>query len=125
MDMSFDPAADEPLAEGPFVAGTDRDGLLTPDAAIDIAGTMFREVAEELHRLRMGVRHGNVDDGVNAGKAVRDLRAATSLVLEERTRLDKLRKETAGGAHGGTLDLDAARDEIGRRLACLRRAAGG
>ena len=125
MDMSFDPGAEPPLAEGPFVAGTDRDGYLRPDAAIDIAGTMFREVAEELHKLRIGVRHGNVEDGVNAGKAVRDLRVATSLVMEERTRLDKLRKETSGDVGTGKLDLDAARDEIGRRLACLRRAGGG
>lgn len=124
MTMIFDPGAGEPFAEGPFVAGTDGDGFLKPDAAIDIAGTMFREVAEELHRLRMGIRSGETDAGEKAGKAVRDLRVACSLVLEERTRLDKLRKETAGGIGAGNLDLDAARDEIGRRLACLRRARG-
>ena len=124
MGKNFDPGAGEPLADGPFVAGMDADGYLRPDAAIDIAGTMFREAAEDLHRLRIGIRKGNVKDGLETGKAVRDLRAATALVQEERTRLDKLRKEIAGGAGFGQLDLDAARDEIGRRLACLRRARG-
>jgi hypothetical protein len=33
--------------------------------------------------------------------------------------------ERYGAAGAGTLDLDAARDEIGLRLACLRSAGGG
>ena len=122
MDMSFDPGADPP--QGPFVAVGDGDGFLSAQEAIDVAGTIFREVAEELHKLRAGIRSGNTDDAEKTGKVVRDLRVAASLVLEERNRVDKLRKDIAGGVGAGQLDLDAARDEIGRRLACLRRARG-
>ena len=122
MDMSFEPG-DEPLA-GPFVAGGN-EGVLGAGEAIDVAGEMFREVAEELHRLRIGLRGGSTDDVKDTARLVRDLRAATQLVLEERNRVDKLRKEVAGDVGAGRLDLAAARDEIGRRLACLRRASGG
>ena len=58
----------------------------------------------------------------HAAKAVRD---ALGHMFSERSRVDKLRKDIAGGVGGGCLDLDAARTEIGRRLACLRRAGGG
>ncbi|MBB1490650.1 permease [Paracoccus sp. MC1854] len=122
MDMSFEPGG-APLA-GPFVAGGD-EGALGAGEAIDVAGEMFREVAEELHRLRIGLRGGSTDDVKDTARLVRDLRAATQLVLEERNRVDKLRKEVAGDVGAGRLDLAAARDEIGRRLACLRRAGGG
>ena len=122
MDMSFKPGGD-PLA-GPFVAGGN-EGALGAGEAIDVAGEMFREVAEELHRLRIGLRGGSTEDVKDTARLVRDLRAATQLVLEERNRVDKLRKEVAGDVGAGRLDLAAARDEIGRRLACLRRASGG
>ena len=123
MDMSFEPG-DEPLA-GPFVAGGN-EGALDAGEAIDVAGEMFREVAEDLHRLRMALRQGGgAEDVKDTARLVRDLRAATQLVLEERNRVDKLRKDVAGDVGAGRLDLAAARDEIGRRLACLRRAGGG
>ena len=51
-----------------------------------------------------------------------DLRKTIQTVFEERHRLDKILEKNAG-AHGGTgYDLDAARSEIGRRLARLRAA---
>ena len=131
MDMSFEPGG---APEGPFVSAGDGGAPeLEPGQAIDVAGEMFRELAEELHRLRVGLRAGLKDGAAaeagelsgevrEAAKLVRDLRAATQLVLEERNRVDKLRKDSGGQAGQGRLDLDAARDEIGRRLACLRRA---
>ena len=124
MDTGFEPGR-RASGDGPFVAGGDGDDFLSADQAIDVAGEIFREVAEELHRLRIDLRSGNVEQAEKTGKAVRDLRVATALVLEERNRVDKLRKDIAGRVGPGTLDLDAARDEIGRRLACLRRAGGG
>lgn len=53
------------------------------------------------------------------------VRGATERLAAERGKVDKLRKDIAGAVGGGALDLDAARDEIGRRLACLRRAGTG
>ncbi|HRO14062.1 MAG TPA: permease [Paracoccus sp. (in: a-proteobacteria)] len=123
--MSFDPGAGG-APEGPFVAGGGGDAAaLGGIESIDIASAMFREVAQELHHLRAGLRRGETEGLKDAARVVRDLRAATQLVLEERIRVDKLRKEVAGDVGGGSLDLAAARDEIGRRLACLRRAGGG
>ncbi|MBP6679527.1 MAG: permease [Paracoccus sp.] len=118
MTMNFDPGPGAP--EGPFM----------PDASaqdmdvIEIADGLFRSYAGDLHRLRLRIQAGETDDLKESGKLVRDLRGAAQLVLEERSKVDKLRKDAAGTVGAGTLDLAAARDEIGRRLACLRRAAG-
>ncbi len=118
MTMIFDPGATPP--EGPFVPDA---RPLTP--VVEISEGLFHSYADDLERARLRVEAGEFDHVKDAGKLARDLRAAAHLVLEERTRLDKLRKEIAGDVGVGTLDLAAARDEIGRRLACLRRAGGG
>ncbi|MDF3605701.1 permease [Paracoccus sp. DMF-8] len=113
MTITFDPGPEAP--EGPFAAETAVD-------LVTIADELFHSVAADLTRLRRKIQAGEVDEVREAAKLVRDLRTATQLVLEERNRVDKLRKDVAGNVGAGTLDLDAARDEIGRRLACLRRA---
>jgi hypothetical protein len=46
-------------------------------------------------------------------------------VMTERDKVGKLRNQIAGTVGGRTLDMDAARIEIGRRLACLRNAGAG
>jgi hypothetical protein len=48
--------------------------------------------------------------------------AAFHRAMTERDKVDKLRNQISGTVGGRTLDLDAARVEIGRRLACLRDA---
>ena len=126
-------------AQGGYRGGEPDHDMVIRDA-FDIADGLFREAAEDFARLRKQLRGvagaggkdrkgagPSVGDGLKeAVKLARELRAATQLMLEERNRVDRLRKEIAGGVDGGgALDLDAARDEIGRRLACLRRAAGG
>lgn len=58
-------------------------------------------------------------------QAVKDFRNAYQIAMDERTRVDKLRRQVADDAGTGVLDLDTARDEIGRRLACLRSAGDG
>ena len=97
-----------------------------PDmAVIEIADGLFRSYAADLDRLRRKIAVGETDDLKESGKLVRALRDATQMVLEERSKVDKLRKDAAGQVGAGALDLVAARDEIGRRLACLRRTGGG
>ncbi|SIS49854.1 hypothetical protein [Phaeovulum vinaykumarii] len=86
---------------------------------------IFRDTAFELAAALRDLRAGPPTDAKAAVQAVRDLRAALQMVMDERNRVEKLRKNIAGDAGSGALDLDAARDEIGRRLACLRRAGGG
>ncbi len=86
---------------------------------------LYRETAEELMRGLQLIRAGTFDKVTSVPAAVRDLKAAFQLVMEERTRFEKLRKQTAGAIGNGQLNFDAARDEIGRRLARLRDAGSG
>jgi hypothetical protein len=79
----------------------------------------------ELERTIDALSAGEFNEVKAAQTAIRDLRATALVVLQERGKVDQLRKQIVGhvGA-GGALDLDEARAEIGRRLACLRSAGG-
>ena len=83
---------------------------------------LYREVAEELTQAVQDIRQGDIAEAKAAKQAVRDLRAALQMALDERNRVEKLRREAAGVVRGYALDFDAARLEIGRRLARLRDA---
>ncbi|MFG6081224.1 hypothetical protein ACEUZ9_001841 [Paracoccus litorisediminis] len=120
MTMNFDPGPGAP--EGPYVPGVD---LASDTDVLEIADGIFRSYAVDLHKLRLKIQAGETDELKESGRLVRDLRAAAHMVLEERGKVDKLRKDAAGNVGAGALDLAAARDEIGRRLARLRGAAGG
>ncbi|WP_441865790.1 hypothetical protein [Phaeovulum sp. W22_SRMD_FR3] len=86
---------------------------------------LYRGIAEDLFAAMTKVKRGEWAEAKGAAQAVKDLRTAFVMVMEERTRVEKLRKQHAGEVGGGALDLELARDEIGRRLACLRDAGGG
>lgn len=86
---------------------------------------LYRLAAEDLARARRGLRAGQLDEAKAALQAVKDLKMAFQMVMDERARIEKLRKHVAGVVHGHELDFHAARTEIGRRLACLRDAGGG
>jgi hypothetical protein len=86
---------------------------------------LYRLAAEDLARARRGLRAGQIDEAKAALQAVKDLKAAFQMVMDERGRVEKLRKHVAGAIQGRELDFDAARAEIGRRLACLRDAGSG
>ncbi len=102
------------------------DGGAAPDDVLAVAEGLYRLAAVELHRTINAVRAGDFTEIKAAQVAIRDLRTAALHVLDERGKVDKLRKQIAGtvGA-GGDLDFAGARAEIGRRLACLRDAGGG
>lgn len=86
---------------------------------------LYREIAGELALAMRGVRRGELKEAKVAAQAVKDLRTAFQMVMEERVRVEKLRKQVAGVAGDNALDFDAARAEIGRRLARLRDAGAG
>jgi hypothetical protein len=100
-------------------------GSTGPEDVLAVAEGLYRDAALELHRVIEALRSGEFGEIKSAQAAIRDLRATALHVLDERVKVDKLRKQIAGqvGA-GGTLDFDGARTEIGRRLACLRDAEG-
>ncbi len=101
-----------------------------PDEAIAVATGHLWSCIKGLqrHEAALDARESGVLDPADLKEAVQSakiVRDAVNHLMAERNRVDKLRKDIAGGVGGGCLDLDAARDEIGRRLACLRHAAGG
>lgn len=99
---------------------------LGPEALLRATERMYRDAAMELAAATEKVRQGELGEARAAMQAVKDLRAAFQMVMDERTRVDKLRKQIAGVAgQGGELDFAAARAEIGRRLARLRDAGPG
>ncbi|WP_245990201.1 hypothetical protein [Tabrizicola piscis] len=101
-------------------------GGAVPEDVLAVAEGLYREAAVELHRVIEALRSGEFGEVKAAQAVIRDLRATALHVLDERGKVDKLRKQIAGevGA-GGDLDFEGARAEIGRRLACLRDAGGG
>ena len=96
-----------------------------PVDLLEATEDLYREAAEDLVLAQRRLRQGSVDDVKAATQAVKDLKVAFQLVMDERTRIEKLRRQVAGVVHGHTIDFDSARAEIGRRLACLRDAGGG
>jgi len=96
-----------------------------PPVVLEASEFLLKDAVEDLAGKLAGLRQGDPDGLKAAVVAVRDLKLAFQTLMEERTRVEKLRKQVAGTVGTGGLDLDAARDEIGRRLACLRNAGPG
>jgi hypothetical protein len=84
----------------------------------------LRDVAKNLAGAVQAIKAGQFAELKDATTSIRDLRLAVSMVNDERNRVEKFRKQVTGDIATGELDLDAARVEIGRRLACLRDAGG-
>ena len=102
-----------------------------PGALDAVMATLFDKVALRLAMAIEQLETGRPSEVRAAQRSICELRLALWMLVDERTRLDRLRNKVAGivGDAGGggerKLDLDAARDEIGRRLAGLRAAGGG
>ena len=93
-----------------------------PAGFLTITEGWLREAGESLGVVVEAIKAGEFGQIKDAQTAVRDLKAAVQLAIYEGDRVEKLRKTVAGSVGSGQLDLHAARDEIGRRLACLRNA---
>jgi hypothetical protein len=108
-----------------MTVGFSEDGP-APEDVLAATNSFYGLAVMELYRTITALRAGEFTEVRAAQTAIRDLRATAIKVLDERNKVDKLRKQIAGhvGA-GGALDVEDARVEIGRRLACLRDAGGG
>lgn len=96
-----------------------------PLDALRLSEELFRIALGDLNKALEGIRTGQFEQAKIGKDSVRSLMAFGKEVLEGRRDVDKLRRQVAGAV--GTrseLDLDAARDEIRLRLACLRDARG-
>ena len=96
-----------------------------PRSLIAEAEELYQDYAVEVAAAIRKIRAGELGDLKQSVQAVKDLRAALVLTLEERAKVARLGKQHGSGGQDRTLDFDAARAEIGRRLACLRDATGG
>ena len=83
---------------------------------------LMNDIADELSETLDRLRAGEPGDPKEMAKQLRDMRGVYQLAIEERARVAKLRREDAGIVGDYALDFAAARDEICRRLACLRDA---
>ncbi len=105
--------------------------LITPQGGEDsaqeilsLAERHFHRMLERIEEIISEVRCSDTQASKEAQIVVRDLGKAMQTVFDERAKVEKLRKHTAGVVHDIALDFDAARDEIGRRMARLRAAQG-
>ncbi|MEI4486603.1 hypothetical protein V8J36_10410 [Frigidibacter sp. MR17.14] len=106
---------DEPV----FRPGGGRD-LPLPGSLLAETAELYDDAARSLFAVLREIKQGDTARAREAQAAVRELKAAFQLAMEERSRVEKLGRDAAGQLREQTLDFDAARAEIGRRLAVLR-----
>lgn len=95
----------------------------------DIAARLLQAAQDDLEHARLTFAElvkraetGELPGLPDIRKAAQDLRTAGQLLQIERNRVAEQLRKGGGGDAGYALDLDAARLEIGRRLARLRVA---
>lgn len=84
----------------------------------DLASTILRKLLDEAQA------EVSVASARELATTTKDVSGALKTLVLERQHVERLRREAGTFAGGGDFDLQAARDEIGLRLACLRDAGG-
>jgi len=101
------------------------DPKATQDDLVAVAEDLLKEAVLRLQTQLTEPGPLAPTDVKTAKIAAAEIREGAILLLKERNRVaDERRKRTGAGADYA-LDFEAARDEIGRRLACLRSAPDG
>ncbi len=88
------------------------------------AEALLSETAEVVRQLLAQVRAGEFGKAEALAREQAQLRKALLAAITERQTIERLKRESGAEAPNAALDLVAAREEIGRRLARLRAAAG-
>lgn len=101
----------------------DADG--SSEALLSEAMVLYRTAAEVFALVIEEAKAGEAKAARDAQAYAKEFRAALQTALQERQKVETLRKQDAGIAYDYALDFGAARDEIGRRLARLRAAGSG
>jgi len=96
-----------------------------PDATVEIAERQFLDALMAVEEITEKIKRQDMDALTDLPKAAAHAAAATKHLLTEKHRVHEQRKRANGVVHDFAIDFDAARDEIGRRLARLRAAGGG
>lgn len=103
--------------------------LIYPERGDDSSEHMLSEAQETYQRttsvLNVLVRQLEANRFDHVGETtriLRELKNALQSAINERERVEKQRDEKQGIVNGYAIDFDAARHEVGRRLARLRAA---
>jgi len=96
---------------------TDED---TADVFLAVVQDLFEQAVLGMNELSHKIRAQEVVPERDIKTVATQLGNATNSLIKERDRVVELRKKSAGVAGDYAIDFDAARAEIGRRLACLR-----
>ena len=94
----------------------------TTDTFLAVAQDSFEQAILGMNGLSQKIRAEEVVPERDTKAVVMQLCNATNSLMKERDRVVELRKQSAGVVGDYAIDFDAARAEIGRRLACLRDA---
>ena len=100
------------------------EGTGNPEDILLIAEKHFDRMLRRTEEIITTLEDENTGVSKEAAACIRDLSKAVQTALDERAKLEKLRKHKAGIVHEYALDFDKARDEIGRRMARLRGSRG-
>ncbi|WP_141246528.1 hypothetical protein [Actibacterium ureilyticum] len=99
-------------------------GELAAQEVLAEAEEHYRRTIRALTEIIADVETGRSARARDLKGALSDLNKAAQTAFDERARVEKRIRADAGIINDYALDLDAARDEIRRRLACLRGAGG-
>jgi hypothetical protein len=101
------------------------DDMGAGDESLAVAEDLFEEAGVILGKLLKIARQEDDATVRKLRPAVAELSAGWQMAVKERNRVAEERKKAAGVVGSYAIDFDAARAEIGRRLACLRAAGDG
>lgn len=87
---------------------------------LDTTQEHFLRALAALNEMIRGIENGNTAKLSEAQRISSDVRKAMQSAMDERTRVENLRKADAGIVNDYALDFAKARAEVERRLACLR-----
>jgi conjugal transfer/entry exclusion protein len=95
------------------------------DECVEMAERHLVDALRAVEAVTQKIRQQELDALAEVPKLAAQAAQATKQLLSEKTRVHELQKRNVGIVRDFALDLDAARDEVGRRLACLRAAGDG
>ena len=92
------------------------------DENLEVAEQLFKEAGVILGRLLSKARQEDDEATARVKTAMKELSEGWKMASLERNRVADERRKSTGIVGSYAVDYDAARNEIGRRLACLREA---
>ncbi|KAJ56571.1 hypothetical protein ACMU_06410 [Actibacterium mucosum KCTC 23349] len=91
-------------------------------AVLEAAERHYQRTIAALNNIIEDIALGHSARAKELKGALSDLGKAAQTAFDERSRVEKRIKAESGTAYDYALDFARARDEIGRRLACLQDA---